>query len=1085
MFKTKLIYRLLSLLLVFALMILVPYTFTFVKQTQEIINLEESMQETESEEYREVHQKFVSMILENIIPYIIYTLVLAFMISIFFMRGMLSSLKRLQEGSQAISDGDLSTRLEVTSEDELGDVTRAFNDMAASLSEKTVELHKKDVYVNAMLDPLWVVNEENNITDINPAFTRLFGYSSEDVIGASVYDFLDEKNAIIMYNQLSDKREKGISSIYEINIITKDGSHLPVLISGSPIYSGDDIVGKIGILKDFREQSQLRDELKQSRDYLETVMDSIYDELIVIDKDYRIVQANRIARSTFIPPIVGEFCYRVAHGAKRPCWSEGYDCPSRTVFMTGESQTATHRHLSTTGVMKFHEIVASPIKDASGTVLYVIELMRDVTDRVEREHEISRKNIELMMLNNISDILSRSLRADQIFSNVLDRVLELINMESGGIYFVENGKKEMTCQYNRGISEEYLRNFGRVRLGDDLPGKVAATGQTVAIADLSQDARLEGSMLRHSGLKGYCCIPIRGKERIIGVFCLFSVKEHLFTAEEENILNSIGEMTGIALENIKLYERMSDLYEYQRRRMEDEHSHLLSLSEKLGSSIELEDIMTPVLNLLVKFFRADFGWLLANDEDGNFILKSATEYVGAENEVVYQHGISSLEGQCVKNGKPVMILDISAQENIYHFSGAITGKSFRSAIAVPLFIGKKAVGVYTLFYLATKKFRGEEVHFLEIIANVLAVAIQRSELYLQSISEKGLSDTVLHSVADAIVTVDTNGRVISLNKAFERITGFAVENAIGNMIDDIFRLDDKNSYLCTLIGECLNEALSGKSVVKLGEIVTTSMKKVAVQINTDPVIDKKGEVTGVVFLFRDISKEKEIDRMKTEIVRSVSHEFRTPLSAIVGMTEMIMEGDIEGDKARRYLSTILEEGIRLSKMVSELLSIARIESGKESLKLEPLDINTILKDVIDSFSALIGRKQAVVEFSLNIDGEFISDGEKLKELLINTLDNYLTFSDDGCSVKIEISKRNSDLEIVISDNGWGIPDEEIANLKERFFRGSHGEKIKGTGLGLSLCDEIVKVLGGRMEIKSKLGEGTQVILYIPYRGQNE
>jgi signal transduction histidine kinase len=240
-------------------------------------------------------------------------------------------------------------------------------------------------------------------------------------------------------------------------------------------------------------------------------------------------------------------------------------------------------------------------------------------------------------------------------------------------------------------------------------------------------------------------------------------------------------------------------------------------------------------------------------------------------------------------------------------------------------------------------------------------------------------------------------------------------------------------------------------------------------------------VTGVVNLIRDVSREKEIDRMKTEIIRSVSHEFRTPLSAIVGMTEMILEGDIDDSRTKKYLSTILSEGVRLSNMVSDLLSIARIESGKETIKYKKIVVRDLLSKLSESFSSLVEKKRAEIRFDVDEAAYIVADEEKMKQLLTNLVDNSLMFSDDGCIVEIKVRDKREGLEINVSDNGWGISDEDMPHLTERFYRGRHGQKIKGTGLGLYICREIVAMHGGDMRIESKPGAGTRVLLSLPHR----
>lgn len=1087
MFKTKLVYRLIAIFIVFALMIVIPLSFTLIKQVQNLISEEEKIletykRETASDTYEkemDVHKEIIPKLVENMLPYVFYILALAFLLAIFSSRKIILSLKELQKGARAVRDGDLAVKLDVASNDELGDVIKMFNEMALSLNKTTLELKQKDTYINAMLDPLWVVDEKNFIVDINPAFTRLFGHAREDVVGTSIYDYFDDKNAEIMRRQLEEKREKGISSIYEISIFTKTGSQAPVLISGSPIYSEGKIVGKIGILKDFREQAKLRDELQQSRDYLENIMDSIEEEIIVIDKDYRITKANKFAMNALDSDMPGKFCYSMTYKMGKPCWIEGNECPAQIVFVTGENHRTTYHYINSSGEKHFHEIMASPIKDASGSVVQVIEVVRDITDRIRHEEALANKNRELVTLNSISSLLSRSLRPEEIFTQVIDKMLGMLGMDGGGIFFIDDAAKEMVCRYHKGISDEYVKMLGKMRLGEDIAGRVAVTGRIMTTSDVSKDQRIERSMIKHSGIQGYCCIPIKGKERVIGVLCLFSFRPHVFTLEEENILSSIGEMMGIAVENVRLYEKMRELYEFQRKRREAEHAQLLSLSSKLGEAIDMKEIMGNVLELVRDFFSADFIWLLVNDDAG-LRLKSSVKSWQRDDELVYHSQVSSIERHAINEREPFIISDMESEKTFY-LDPELAGRHYKSTAAIPMFIGRKPVGVFSLYYAGARNFREEELHFLEIIGNILAVSLERADYYTKAIYEKELSDAILQCAADGIITVDADGKIISVNKAFEKMIGALPENTIGLPVCDVFRFRQGNEAFCSLLEKSFETAITGKPVKEEGMLTTLYGNQISVLISSDPIQNMDGQATGVVNLLRDISREKEIDRMKTELVRSVSHEFRTPLSAIVGMTEMILNGDIEEDKTKNYLKVIKNEGLRLSKMVSELLSIARIEAGKESLRLSAIDVNTLIRPILEAFTSQIARKEADIRYRVNGPLSFVGDEEKMRQLIFNIIDNALTFSDNKCIIEIDAHRKQDNMEIIISDNGWGIPEEDIPYITESFYRGRQGRKTKGTGLGLSLCNEIIKMHGGTMGIMSKEGEGTRITLNIPNR----
>lgn len=1078
MFKQRIINRLFLIFLVFTLLLIIPFAITIRKEVTTIIAEEERSILPYPEEAKDIHAKFSARITDTIMVFSFYAFVFALVMSLYFSRTLLKPLRDLYKGAKALKEGNLGVRLDMTTNDELGEVIESFNEMAVALEKKTAELKKTELYVSAMMDPLWVVDKNDIITDINPAFTKLFGYSRDEVIGASIYDFLDEENTRIMKYQLNE-REKGISSIYEISVIAKDGSLIPVLITGAPIIEKGMTTDKIGILKDFRREHELRNELQESRDYIATIMDSIDDELLVVNREFKIVMANRAVKSRTGEKCIGGYCYSISHAMSVPCWHEGEDCPVKRVFETGRISKAVHRHKTASGKGHFYEIIACPIKDSMGNVAHVIELLRDVTEREEYEQNIAEKNRELTVINNIAGILGKSLKTEEIFSGIIDRLIELMNMDGGIIFLIDDTNRELACSYHKGISDKFMAVSGRIKLGDDIPGKVAATGQILITSDIGTDHRIERSILKHSGIKGYCAIPIKGKERIVGVFCLFSFKTHIFTSEEERLMTSIGGMTGIAIENIRLYEQMRQLYEYQRNRRADDHKNLLSLSSGLASAIDMDTVISSTLALVKGFLRADFAWLLEL-ENSNLVLKTASGLSIKKEEIIYQKNTSSIEWYSIEKKEPILVPSIQSEIRFYLSDHIVT--KYRSAVCIPVFVGEKTLGAFTLYYTIAREFKEEDIYFLQIVSSILAVAIERASLYKKNLLEKEMSDTILQSISDGIMTVDTKCNIISINKSAADMIGISKERIAGNQCCSIFNYTDENTDFRWAIGSCLDSALEKRPASVETQLTTTTGSRLSIMLNSSPIINSKGEVTGVVHVLRNISMEKEIDRMKTEFVKAVSLQFRTPLSAILGMTEMLINEEVEGEKAREYLQTMHSEGARLSEMVATLLNIARIENGKELFTENNIDFASLFEDTKKLFSSVIEKKEC--KFSYAIKGDiagFRGNKERLSSLIRNLVENSLNYSDKGCAVNIILSKKADAIELKVSDNGWGIPDKDIPHLTEEFYRGRYSQKVKGSGLGLSLCKEVVAKHGGTIAFDSKMGKGTTVTVTLPFR----
>jgi len=1071
MFKTKLIYKFLINFLIFSIALILPLSFSLRKDLKGMFtNIEVLVEKGKLKDARAIQDKFFKEIFAHLMSISFYAFFLAFIFSIFSSRRFLKPIKALYGGAEAVKGGDLDIKIPVYSADELGEVTAIFNEMIANLRTKTEELQNKDTYVKTMMDALWVVDINDIIVDINPAFTKMFGYERDQVVGASIYDFLDAENAMIMKRELGLKRHRGEHSTYEINILAKDGSQIPVLITGAPIVRDGEIVGKIGIIKDFREQTKLVKELKESRDYLETIMNSIEDSILIINNDYRILKANVAALTRYGYNITEKKCYEITHNSLRPCWMEGEDCPIRGVFTNGGTWRTIHEHYDEGGSKRYEEVIASPIRDSEGRVVEALEIMRDVTERTRHMDEINRKNKELILLNSIASIINQSLKAEETFSSVLDKLMDAFDMEGGCVFILDEETRTLTCSCYSGAAEQCASTV-RIKLGDDIPGRVAVTGEIMTSSDLGSDTRVSASVFKDMGIKGYCCVPVRGKNRTLGVYCLFKFKEHFFTMDEERILRAVGEMTGLALENIRLYEEMKGMFETQKNRRFQEQRDLLELSSKLTSARDMDEVIHGTASMIKKYLAADAIFFWEKRDNGSLTLRY---FDGLKPQTAtLKMDAPSTETHAAVKGTYISVPDINTDDR-FIFTDDLKSRGIRSVLSIPVLVGENVRGVFTTMTGSSRQYRDDEIHFLRIISSIFGVALERSQLYEKRRIDRGLAEAILNTMSEGVCTVDTRGVIISANRSAEKILGIPATSLVGRHYREIFS-EPIEGNACPVVKSLKGEVASA-------EFVPAAEKGRVIHVSSLPLMDPAGRIYGAVQVFKDITKERETDRLKTDIIRSVSHEFRTPLSAIVGLTEMLIDGDIEGASARKYLLTIYEEGMRLSEMVSELLNISRIESGKDSIRFSNIDFSEIIESIKGVLDTHITEKNITLltEVDPAVKG-FYGDREKLRQLLLNLLDNSIKYSDPGCYINLRVRHSGEYVILEASDTGWGIPESDLANLSKRFYRGTHGKRTKGTGLGLALCKEIVRIHHGSIEIKSILTKGTTVIVTLPYR----
>ncbi len=352
--------------------------------------------------------------------------------------------------------------------------------------------------------------------------------------------------------------------------------------------------------------------------------------------------------------------------------------------------------------------------------------------------------------------------------------------------------------------------------------------------------------------------------------------------------------------------------------------------------------------------------------------------------------------------------------------------------------------------------------------------------------------TVIDHMADGLLVLDIDGIITHVNPALSAMFGMRESDLMGRSCRDIFGDDlaeivlrsrhDPKAVFTTEI------ALAGS---RTGKAVATGIQQEYFPLEGT----EKG--IGSVVIIRDITSEKEVDRMKTDFISTVSHELRTPLTAVKGFTEIIkmkLEEDIlklvqihdrKSEKAimrvRDNINIILSESERLTKLIDDLLDIAKLESGKVEWKMEPVSIEDVISRAHEATSALFEKKG--LAFTKTIDDalpELSGDRDKLMQVVINLLSNAVKFTPSGT---VTCTARRSNGEIVVSviDSGIGISDGNQTSIFEKFKQAGDTltDKPRGTGLGLPICRQIVEHHGGRIWVESEPGNGSVFSFTLP------
>ncbi len=328
---------------------------------------------------------------------------------------------------------------------------------------------------------------------------------------------------------------------------------------------------------------------------LQNVIDGIADKLFVIDSEYRVRFANLAMRQNLAEgrAFIGEHCYEVFEGRNNPCCPPLWNCPLKKVVQSGSPTTIISPDHADALPDRYVRITLYPLRDNQGNMNAVAELREDVTAERELENQILRRHHHLHALSRISSATSGLWDLDVILNIALDTVLEIVNATTGGVLFLNEQTQMLSYRVYRGLSAKYVEQM-QMGLGEGIAGRVVQSGEPIVLEDISRDAwAAHPDLIGTEGLKGFISVPLKARDRVVGVMNIASHRPGRFSADDVYLLNSIGCQLGNAIEQARLYQRL----EIGRERYQSLLRHALTAQEDERKRIarELHDETSQAL----------------------------------------------------------------------------------------------------------------------------------------------------------------------------------------------------------------------------------------------------------------------------------------------------------------------------------------------------------------------------------------------------------------------------------------------------------------------------------------------------------
>ena len=341
--------------------------------------------------------------------------------------------------------------------------------------------------------------------------------------------------------------------------------------------------------------------------------------------------------------------------------------------------------------------------------------------------------------------------------------------------------------------------------------------------------------------------------------------------------------------------------------------------------------------------------------------------------------------------------------------------------------------------------------------------------------QKKQIETILQHMSDGIIAFTLNGEIMHINPAAMMLLETTEENKSFN---DIFSKIDSDINL--------------EKIVYL-ENWTTSEKKIEINDKTLKISfaafqDELERPAGVIALIQDITEHVKLDNMRKEFIADVSHELKTPLTSIMGYAETLADSEYDPEMQEKFLKVINTEAVRMTKLVNDLLTLSKYDNADTGWEKVEFDLGDLVKACQDNLQIEFEKKNLNVEcFVTSNVPKICADKDGIERVVLNILTNSIKYTDDGGTIKIYVGFVYNDAYVKIIDNGIGIPEKDLVRIFERFYRvdKARTRKMGGTGLGLSIAKEILDKNNGRIDIKSEVGKGTEVVITIPTILKNE
>ncbi len=682
--------------------------------------------------------------------------------------------------------------------------------------------------------------------------------------------------------------------------------------------------------------------------------------------------------------------------------------------------------------------------------------------------DIENPKTSLELLYNISRELANEIELHPLLKKILTLAIRNVGAERGSIVVLnESGRPvDAAIIYGEKIYTHTVQQL-RETVEKGMAGWVVRHHKAVLVNDTRQDTRWlrrPDDETNRSGSKSALCVPLLAHQKLVGVLTVVHPQVGFFTTNHMSLLQSIGDISGIAALNARLYAES----EKRARVM----TALIDNAIAINSSLHLNEVLQRLLEHTKEALQVEvvaFG--LVDSTSKELEIRAATgenavKLIGTR--LPLGKGIA---GRVAVDGKAVI-----AHEAFLEDADRIPGFSIESFACAPLRAESRIIGVLEAINPKSEGFEQESLMLLNAFGSLAGTAVRNAQLFEQIQATNLRYMELFEDNIDPIIITNFDGKILEANRPANRVTNLPCAQLINRNIQEFHTINEEK------LGDKFKNLQSSEAITYESEIRTQEGWEIPVQVYVRR-IDYYGS-NSIQWILRDITEKVDLDSLRNDLIAMVYHDLRSPLANVTASLDILSTlqvGENE-ETAASLLNIALRSSDRIQRLLNSLLDSYRLEAGQSIVNLKEINPNTLINEVLDIIHTTIESKTQKMTLDIQENlGSISVDPDMIRRVLINLAENASKFSPVDANIVIGAKTLDSKILFWVADDGPGIPIEDQERVFDKFSRLKMSGSAKGMGLGLAFCRLAVTGHGGNIWVESTPGKGSCFFFNLPLK----